>query len=69
MATEETCQGCRFWARAGSRRGHCRRHAPAMGRFGHATWPETAEGSWCRSFKKAAPSVEGANAADAAKEA
>lgn len=68
MATE-SCAGCRYWVRAPcSARGHCRRHAPEMGNLGRARWPETDETAWCGSFK-AAPSSEGANAAEAAKEA
>lgn len=49
----DLCASCRFWARGpnGSQRGHCRRHAPALGKYGHGSWPETDEGSWCGSWK------------------
>lgn len=71
MATAENCGGCRFWARAPcAARGHCRRRAPELGRFGRAMWPETDETAWCGAFVKLTPPItDGASAAEAAKEA
>lgn len=49
----ETCATCRFWhpSPSSGHIGSCRRHAPALGRYQRAAWPETTADDACGSHK------------------